>query len=306
MTNLLYFGIISGYQTVNLLDGKLVDWIMLDNNTNKVVWVGVAVGVVAVVGVAALALYPQAFSGMKDTITEKTQTFAGSKSSSSDTANSDSDETPSSTEPKAAQQALATALGSEFALTQDSDMGVAKDKVFKESDFAGLTSKSADKITSLVHDSNNLYHVTGTAWLAQAGHVVTSNDVIKPTATYDVGIVVRHNPRLGTGSDTKGHVALSIVNIKMTGQEVTALDSHTANIVKNTINGQTSWNKTWNGLSDANAKTNGWNYFATGQGVWPLDEYGEHKEAIVYEISSSQGSHIDVYSLSQIVQNLKA
>lgn len=273
---------------------------MLDNNTNKVVWVGVAVGVVAVVGVAALALYPQAFSGMKDTITEKTQTFAGSTASSDD-------ETPSSTEPKAAQQALATALGSEFALTQDSDMGVAKDKVFTESDFAGLTSKSADKITSLVHDSKNLYQVTGTAWLAQAGHVVTSNDVIKPTAIYDVGIVVRHNPRLGTGADTNGHVAVSIVNIKMTGQDVTALDSHTANIVKNTINGQTSWNKTWNGLSDANAKTNGWNYFATGEiGLWPLAEYGSHKEAVVYEISSSHGSHIDVYSLAEIAQNLKA
>lgn len=274
---------------------------MLDNNTNKVVWVGVAVGVVAVVGVAALALYPQAFSGMKDTITEKTQTFAGS------TASSDSDEIPSSTEPKAAQQALATALSSEFVLTQDSDLAVAKDKVFTESDFAGLTSKSADKIMSLVHDSKNLYQVTGTVWVAQAGHVVTSSDVIKPTATYDVGIVVRHNPHLGTGSDAKGHVSLSIVNIKMTGQEVTALDSHTANIVKNTINGQTSWNKTWNGLSDANAKTNGWNYFATGEvGLWPLAEYGSHKEAIVYEISSSHGSHIDVYSLAQIVKNLKA
>lgn len=280
---------------------------MLDNNTNKVVWVGVAVGVVAVVGVAALALYPQAFSGMKDTITEKTQSFAGNKSSSSDDAESDSDEIPSATEPKVAQQALATALSSEFVLTQDSDMSVAKDKLFTESDFAGLTSNSADKITSLIHDSKNLYQVTGTAWVAQAGHVVTSSDVIKPTATYDVGIVVRHNPRLGTGSDTKGHVAISIANIKMTGQEVTALDTHTPNIVKNTINGQTSWSKTWNGLSDADAKTNGWNYFATGEiGLWPIAEYGSHKEAIVYEISSSQGSHIDVYSLAKIVQNLKA
>lgn len=275
---------------------------MLDNNTNKVVWVGVAVGVVAVVGVAALALYPQAFSGMKDTITEKTQSFAGSTASADD-----DDDTPSATEPKAAQQALATALSSEFVLTQDSDMSVAKDKVFTESDFAGLTSKSANTITSLIHDSKNLYQVTGTAWVAQAGHVVTSSDVIKPTATYDVGIVVRHNPRLGTGSDTKGHVAISIANIKMTGQEVTVLDAHTPNIVKNTINGQTSWSKTWNGLSDADAKTNGWNYFATGEmSLWPISEYGSHKEAIVYEISSSAGSHIDVYSLAQIVKNLKA
>lgn len=41
---------------------------MLDNNTNKVVWVGVAVGVVAVIGAGALTLFPDAFSGMKDTI----------------------------------------------------------------------------------------------------------------------------------------------------------------------------------------------------------------------------------------------
>lgn len=32
---------------------------MLDNNTNKVVWVGVAVGVVVVIGVGALALFPE-------------------------------------------------------------------------------------------------------------------------------------------------------------------------------------------------------------------------------------------------------
>lgn len=48
---------------------------MLDNNTNKVVWVGVAVGLVAAVGVSALSLYPQAFSGMKDTINESMTTF---------------------------------------------------------------------------------------------------------------------------------------------------------------------------------------------------------------------------------------
>lgn len=41
---------------------------MLDNNTNKVVWVGVAVGVVAVIGAGALTLFPDAFSGMKTTI----------------------------------------------------------------------------------------------------------------------------------------------------------------------------------------------------------------------------------------------
>lgn len=277
---------------------------MLDNNTNKVVWVGVAVGVVAVVGVAALALYPQAFSGMKDTITEKTQSFAGSTASSDD-------DTPSSTEPKAAQQALATALSSEFVLTSDNHLSVSwggpKDNVFTESDFAGLTSKSANTITSLINDSENLYQVTDTAWVVQAGHVVTASDVIKPTATYDVGIVVRHNPHLHNGSNTNGYVSVSIVNIKMSGQDVTALDSHTSNIVKKTIDGQTSWNTIWNGLSDADAKTNGWNYFATGEiGLWPISEYGSHKDSIVYEISSSHGSHIDVYSLAQIVKNLKA
>ena len=50
---------------------------MLDENTNKVVWVGVAVGVVAVIGVAALALFPEVFKGMQDTITNKMKSFAG-------------------------------------------------------------------------------------------------------------------------------------------------------------------------------------------------------------------------------------
>ena len=49
---------------------------MLDENTNKVVWVGVAVGVVAVIGVAALALFPNVFNGMKDTITNKMKSFS--------------------------------------------------------------------------------------------------------------------------------------------------------------------------------------------------------------------------------------
>lgn len=35
---------------------------MLDNNTNKVVWVGVAVGVVTLLGVGALQLFPQMFN----------------------------------------------------------------------------------------------------------------------------------------------------------------------------------------------------------------------------------------------------
>ena len=49
---------------------------MLDENTNKVVWVGVAVGVVAVIGVAALALFPNVFNGMQKTITDKMTSFA--------------------------------------------------------------------------------------------------------------------------------------------------------------------------------------------------------------------------------------
>lgn len=44
---------------------------MLDNNTNKVVWVGVAVGVVAIVGAGALTLFPDAFSSSHDLIRQK-------------------------------------------------------------------------------------------------------------------------------------------------------------------------------------------------------------------------------------------
>jgi len=43
---------------------------MLDDNTNKVVWVGVAVGVVAIIGIAAMALFPEVFTGIKTKITD--------------------------------------------------------------------------------------------------------------------------------------------------------------------------------------------------------------------------------------------
>ena len=41
---------------------------MLDNNTNKVVWIGVAVGVVALLGVGALQLFPQVVNSAKPSI----------------------------------------------------------------------------------------------------------------------------------------------------------------------------------------------------------------------------------------------
>ena len=43
---------------------------MLDNNTNKVIWVGVAVGVVAVVGAGALLLFPQITDAFKPMMRE--------------------------------------------------------------------------------------------------------------------------------------------------------------------------------------------------------------------------------------------
>lgn len=41
---------------------------MLDNNTNKVVWVGVAVGVVVVIAAAAIQMFPQMFNTTKPMI----------------------------------------------------------------------------------------------------------------------------------------------------------------------------------------------------------------------------------------------
>lgn len=41
---------------------------MLDNNTNKVVWVGVAVGVVTLLGLGALQLFPQVVNSVKPSI----------------------------------------------------------------------------------------------------------------------------------------------------------------------------------------------------------------------------------------------
>ena len=38
---------------------------MLDNNTNKVVWIGVAVGVVTLVGAGAMLLFPEITENFK-------------------------------------------------------------------------------------------------------------------------------------------------------------------------------------------------------------------------------------------------
>ena len=43
---------------------------MLDNNTNKVIWVGVAIGVVVVIGVGALALFPEVTDEFKPMMRE--------------------------------------------------------------------------------------------------------------------------------------------------------------------------------------------------------------------------------------------
>lgn len=51
---------------------------MLDDNTNKVVWVGVAVGVVAIIGIAAMALFPTVFDGIKAKIGTMIDNFSGS------------------------------------------------------------------------------------------------------------------------------------------------------------------------------------------------------------------------------------
>ena len=43
---------------------------MLDNNTNKVIWVGVAVGVVTLVGAGAILLFPQITDAFKPMMRE--------------------------------------------------------------------------------------------------------------------------------------------------------------------------------------------------------------------------------------------
>lgn len=52
---------------------------MLDDNTNKIMWVGVAVGIVAMLGISALVLYPDTISNGKVVIVDKIHQFTGSK-----------------------------------------------------------------------------------------------------------------------------------------------------------------------------------------------------------------------------------
>lgn len=49
---------------------------MLDNNTNKVVWVGVAIGVVSLLGLSAIVLFPQISGTMKPMIRHTAVMFA--------------------------------------------------------------------------------------------------------------------------------------------------------------------------------------------------------------------------------------
>ena len=41
---------------------------MLDNNTNKTLWIGIAVGIVAILGIGAMTLFPDAMSGLKSDV----------------------------------------------------------------------------------------------------------------------------------------------------------------------------------------------------------------------------------------------
>lgn len=51
---------------------------MLDNNTNKVVWIGVAVGIVSLLGIVSLSLFPSAMDIVKPAIRDATLApFAG-------------------------------------------------------------------------------------------------------------------------------------------------------------------------------------------------------------------------------------
>lgn len=53
---------------------------MLSSNTNKMTWVGVTVGVVAALGVGAMALYPNAMSTTKTAMVKAVSKFSGSDS----------------------------------------------------------------------------------------------------------------------------------------------------------------------------------------------------------------------------------
>lgn len=44
---------------------------MLDGNVSKVTWVAVAVGIVAILGIGSMVLFPDAISTMKTTVTNE-------------------------------------------------------------------------------------------------------------------------------------------------------------------------------------------------------------------------------------------
>lgn len=57
---------------------------MLADNTNSLVWVGVAVGVVAALGIAAMVLFPNVLDGVKEKVQTMIDNFSNGSQKVSD------------------------------------------------------------------------------------------------------------------------------------------------------------------------------------------------------------------------------
>lgn len=51
---------------------------MLDNNTNKTLWIGIAVGIVAILGIGSMTLFPDVMSGLKSDVRLSSLSFSES------------------------------------------------------------------------------------------------------------------------------------------------------------------------------------------------------------------------------------
>lgn len=58
---------------------------MLSNNTNKITWVGVTIGIVAALGIGTMTMFPSALGDVKSTVVKTVDKFSGSGTSASAT-----------------------------------------------------------------------------------------------------------------------------------------------------------------------------------------------------------------------------
>lgn len=203
---------------------------MLGDNTSKLTWTAVAVGVAGLVGASTLVVYPDAFDSAKTVATSTIKSFTQPK-----------DATLADGYPiEMKQEDLASVL-TDGAITMSAQTAYAEtgiDEMLSMDKFSSTISKTVSDATGIA-SSNTRF--TGLGYVFDGGVPVTSIDSIKADSTYNVGFVVANRSDSGAITDSGVVADVRIVNIKVKGSDLinskatlnTIVNSNTTTIVAN-------------------------------------------------------------------------